>query len=171
MADITQIAANGINYNIKDATARSDIATANTNISSLADDMETAEGNITSIGTRMTTAEGDIDTLEGKMTTAEGNIALLQTAVGGMFSQEYQSVAVGSTLYFTLANTEPGFVVTSGADGDARGMIIYYSNASGVVSAVKAFGAEDVQIITSTNQLALKNNSGAYLFAMRFYKG
>lgn len=168
MADITQIAANGINYNIKDATARSDIATANTNISSLADDMETAEGNITSLGTRMTTAEGDIDTLEGKMTTAEGNISALQTAVNGMFAQHYESVAAGSTIYLTVPNYETGFIVTIGAYADARGIIIYYCNGQKTVSVTKAAGADGVQTIMSDNQLALKNNTSAALYVMQF---
>lgn len=98
MADITKISANGIDYNIKDATARSSISTINTTMSGLEGDVETAEGNITSLGTRMTTAESDIDTLEGKMTTAEGNITDLQSRTTALEANVSATIPNGANL-------------------------------------------------------------------------
>ena len=98
MADITQIAANGINYNIKDATARADVATANGNISNLADDVDTAEGNISALQGQMTTANGKITTLEGKMTTAEGNISSLQTRTSALEANVSETIPNGANL-------------------------------------------------------------------------
>lgn len=70
MADVTQIAANGIEYDVVDSAARLGLQTANSNISALRTDL--------------TADEADIADLQSDMTTAQGNITALQTAVGNM---------------------------------------------------------------------------------------
>lgn len=140
MADVTQIAANGINYNIKDEAANDDIAAASV----------------------------DITTLEGRMTAAEGNISALQTAVNGMFEQNYDTVTAGGTLYLPVQNYEVGFVVTSGAATSARGLFIFYCNGQKTVSVTKVLDATGVELTVSDNQIAIKNNTSAYLFIMQF---
>lgn len=79
MADVSIITANGINYNIKDATARTDI---------------------TSLQGDMTDAQGDIISLQGDMTTAQGNITALQTQVSGLVTggSNYVKLADGTML-------------------------------------------------------------------------
>lgn len=98
MADVTQIAANGINYNIKDATARTALETAASNISNLADDMDNAEGDISTLQGQMTTVSGKVTTLEGKMTTAEGNISSLQSRTSALEANVVATIPNGANL-------------------------------------------------------------------------
>lgn len=120
MADVSKIAANGIEYDVADTTSREADTVANAKISALEDTMA------------------------------------------------YDTAAANGTIYFTVPNYEVGFIVTSGASTNARGIIIYYCNGQRTVSVTKAFDATGVQITTSDNQIALKNNTSTYLFAMQF---
>lgn len=73
MADLDHIkdVDNDLTYNIKDATARSDIAT-------IQGDITTIQGDITNLQGDVTTAQGDITNLQGDVTTAQGDITTLQ---------------------------------------------------------------------------------------------
>ena len=99
MADFNIFTANGVDYNCKDATARSGLSTANSNIATL-------QGNVTTLQGKMTTAEGDIDNLESAMTTAQGNITALQTQANNLQGQLGDLFVVnGTNISYTSGET------------------------------------------------------------------
>ena len=118
MADVSKIGANGIDYKVKDAVARADIATANSNISSLTTDLETAEGNITSLGTRMTSAEGNIDSLQSQINSlVTGGTGYVKLPDGTMVCYGAKSADSGNNRvnYPASFSATPSIVLTPSA--------------------------------------------------------
>lgn len=75
MADVSKIAANGIDYNIKDETARSSITTMQEDIDAV---------------------EADVATLQGDMTTAQGNISASQSDISALQTTVAELITSGS---------------------------------------------------------------------------
>lgn len=85
MANVIQFGADSIDYDIKDATARSNIATIQSDITTINGDIDAVEGDVSALGTRVTTAEGNITTLQGTATNLQGQIDALQATSSNNF--------------------------------------------------------------------------------------
>lgn len=100
MADVSKIAANGIEYDVTDLAAGAEIQDANADISELRADL--------------TADETAISTLQGQMTTAQGDISALQTAVGNMQTVSgngYCKLADGTLIQW---GTQSSFTLVNG---------------------------------------------------------
>lgn len=120
MADVSKIAANGTNYDVKDATARSSISTLQTDVAALQDKFASA------------------------------------------------SVAAGSSKNITLANSERGFIVATGAIAAVKDIIIYNCSSSGAVTVARAINATGLTVTTSANTLTIQNTASSAAILMQF---
>lgn len=108
MADVSIIAANGVDYNIKDATARSGLTTANSNITTLQSNMTTAQSNISSLQSSMSTANGKISTLESKVASMiEGGAGYCKMSDGTMLQWGTVNITSGT---FTQYASSPFYI-------------------------------------------------------------
>ena len=84
--DVSKITVPSGTYNIKDAKARTDIATNTSNISTLQTKVNTNTSDITALETKVAANTSNISTLETKVNTNTSNISTLQTKVDGIQS-------------------------------------------------------------------------------------
>lgn len=79
MADVSKIAANGIEYDVTDLAAGAEIQDANADITELRADLTADEADIANLQSDMTAAQGDISALQSADTSLQTQINALQS--------------------------------------------------------------------------------------------
>ena len=92
------------------------------------------------------------------------------SAIGlGALSFDYTSISNGASANLTLPNSRYGFIVTTGAGGAGREIIIFNVSSGGSVTFTQLRSPSGISITTSTNTMTISNLSSAVMRVLQFY--
>lgn len=99
------------------------------------------------------------------------NPAVWRTALGlDRLNAQQHSGANGATFDIPLASSATGFIVTTGAASVARELVWFNCTSTGSVSITRMRNAsQNVTFTAGTNKITVTNNSGAYIYCMKFW--
>lgn len=109
--------------------------------------------------------------LNGKAATDGSNITsgswLSLLGLGTLQCEQFQ-VANNASVNVTIANSEKGFIISTGSNVNARELVYFYASSTGTVAYTRQRNGSNLTITNSTNQLTYANSTGAYCYICKF---